>query len=113
MRAVIENEGAGLAHCAQSAYVRDQSIPTVHGEPHKRNYNGRDGLIDIREVARRLGGCNRRTVYRLVARGELVPPIKVGGRAQWFVADINAYFTKLKQNRLRNWHKSEPAGGAQ
>lgn len=37
----------------------------------------RSGLVDVREVAR-LASCSPRHVFRLVKRGMIPPPVKVG-----------------------------------
>lgn len=59
-------------------------------------------LVGLHEVARRLGVCTR-SVHRLIARGELVPPVKVGRASRWFVADIEAYLTTLRTERAQRY----------
>lgn len=48
-----------------------------------------ESLLSAVEVAELLG-CSRKTVYRLVHRGELPPPIHVGVLARWSVDDVEA-----------------------
>lgn len=47
-------------------------------------------MIDVREVATILK-VSTRSVWRLVARGELPAPIRVGRAARWRVAQIEAW----------------------
>jgi len=59
-----------------------------------------DPLLTIAEVAQRLRICSR-GVWRLVARGDLRPPVKVGAAARWLESEINMYLDKIKQERPR------------
>jgi len=61
-----------------------------------------DRLVSVEAVAERLSVC-RRQIYRLWARGEIPPPVKVGGATRWPESEVNAYIEELKQAR-------EPAG---
>lgn len=57
-----------------------------------------DRLVDLFELARRFG-VSPRSVFRLVASGELPPPVKVGRCARWFQADIQTYLDRIRQVR--------------
>jgi excisionase family DNA binding protein len=45
-------------------------------------------MIDVREVAKILG-ISTRSVWRLVAKGELPPPIRFGRTVRWRTVDID------------------------
>lgn len=54
----------------------------------------RDGdLLTKRDLARELG-CAGRTLQRMVARFELPPPIRLGGRAVWFAGNVKDWLRK-------------------
>ena len=55
-------------------------------------------LVSVKEIAMRLG-INRRSVWRLVASGDLPQPILVGGARRWFESDIVAYLSKQTAER--------------
>jgi len=69
-----------------------------------------DQLLDIKEVGRLLAVCPR-TVDRMVAAGELPPPVKVRTASRWYLSDVNNYMTKLKEKRDRQLHRSGIEGG--
>lgn len=50
----------------------------------------RDWLCSIAEVCERLR-VSRVSLWRLVQRGELSPPIKIGSRALYHIRTIDAY----------------------
>jgi len=55
-------------------------------------------MITLQEIA--AGLCiSARGVWRLVARGELPKPRKVGKASRWFVSDVVEYQEKLKNSR--------------
>jgi excisionase family DNA binding protein len=47
-----------------------------------------ESLLSVREVCRILS-ISRSTLYQLVHKGQLVPPLKVGGRSKWRRADLD------------------------
>lgn len=53
-------------------------------------------LLDLSAVCRELGGICGRTVYRLVHRGLLAPPRKIGRRSFWLRRDVEAAKDKKK-----------------
>lgn len=55
-------------------------------------------LISLRAVAVRLD-LSLRAVYRLIARGILPRPVKVGGASKLFERDIQQYFAALEAQR--------------
>ena len=59
--------------------------------------NGRR-LIKVDEAAHLLG-LSVRAVYRLMASGELPPPVKIGKATRIIVAEIDEYIERLKSRR--------------
>jgi excisionase family DNA binding protein len=57
-----------------------------------------DDLLTVEEVARELR-VSRRTVYALVHRKELLPPLQIGGRSFWARLDVEA--TRTARRGLR------------
>ena len=55
-------------------------------------------LISLRCVASRLN-LSVRAIYRLIARGELPRPVKVGGATRFFESDIARYMESLHAQR--------------
>jgi excisionase family DNA binding protein len=55
-------------------------------------------LHDVEEVASILG-VSSRSVWRLVASGELPEPLRVGRCARWPLSDIYAYLDRIKRQR--------------
>ena len=56
-------------------------------------------LLSMRQVADRLN-ISIRSVWRLIARGELSKPVKMGKQILRFIpSEIEAYIERLKQNR--------------
>lgn len=55
-------------------------------------------LLSIRAVAGILG-LSPRAIYRLVARGELSRPVKVGGATRFFTSDVSGYLDGLRASR--------------
>ena len=55
-------------------------------------------LLSIRSVAARLD-LSVRAVYRLIARGLLPRPVKVGGATKFFESDIQRYMATLQAQR--------------
>lgn len=55
-------------------------------------------LLSLPKAARRLD-ISVRALYRLMARGELPPPVKVGGASKLYESDLGNYLAKLKQRR--------------
>ena len=57
-------------------------------------------LISLKAAAARLD-LSLRAVYRLIARGDLPRPVKVGGSSKLFISDLDAYLESLKATRNR------------
>jgi predicted DNA-binding transcriptional regulator AlpA len=57
-----------------------------------------DKLISLRGTASRLD-LSVRAVYRLIARGLLPRPVKVGGATKFFESDLSSYLDSLKAKR--------------
>lgn len=56
-------------------------------------------LVSLRHAATRLD-ISVRGLYRLIARGDLPHPVKVGGSSKLCESDLNAYIDQLKSRRL-------------
>jgi predicted DNA-binding transcriptional regulator AlpA len=54
----------------------------------------------VRQVAEFLS-LSVRKVWRLVAKGDLVPPVKIGRCSVWFESDIIEFQTRLRAQRER------------
>ncbi|WP_425609242.1 helix-turn-helix transcriptional regulator [Thalassobacterium sedimentorum] len=52
----------------------------------------------MKSVANRIS-LSVREVYRLIAKGELPKPVKVGRASRLFESDIQTYLERLKANR--------------
>ena len=55
-------------------------------------------LVTLKQAAQRLGIC-RRTLERLIARGEFPSPLKIGRSSRVAVADVEAYVAQLMDAR--------------
>ena len=55
-------------------------------------------LITLDKVAELLS-VTKRTVYRLIAKGDLPQPLKVGHSVRLSVSDVTEYFERLKLQR--------------
>ncbi|XHR28906.1 MAG: helix-turn-helix transcriptional regulator [Chthoniobacteraceae bacterium] len=58
-----------------------------------------DRLVDIKEVAERFG-VSVRGVWRLVSKGELPVPVKVGNLSRWCESELEAVFEEKKRQRI-------------
>jgi predicted DNA-binding transcriptional regulator AlpA len=58
-----------------------------------------DRLMDLEQVAEMLGNISTRSVRRLIARGDLPPPVKVLSSPRLYHSDVVAYLDGLKQKR--------------
>lgn len=57
-----------------------------------------DSLISLKTVAGRLS-VDKRTVYRMIARGDLPRPIKVGRSSRLYSSEIDKYLQRITTNR--------------
>lgn len=57
-------------------------------------------LISLRRAAEQLD-ISVRGLYRLIARGDLPQPVKVGGASKLCVTDLNGYIDRLKNARRK------------
>jgi len=58
----------------------------------------KDNLVSIKHVAFRLD-TSVRGIYRLIARREFPPPVKVGGASKFYDSDVDAYLSRLREGR--------------
>ncbi len=65
-----------------------------------------DELMGLQAVAGALS-VSRREVYRLIARGELPQPVKIGRSSKLPESEVSAFIEKVKQART-----AKPTGGA-
>lgn len=59
-----------------------------------------DRLVKLRDVADMIG-VGLRTVYRLIAAGELPEPVKVGHRSCIPESELRDYIERVKRERRR------------
>ena len=64
-----------------------------------------DRLMDLEEVAEKLGNISTRSVRRLIAKGDLPKPVKVLTSPRFYHSDVTAYLEKLKQKRDQDARK--------
>lgn len=57
-----------------------------------------DGLLSLSEVAKILGVCVR-SVRRVIARGELPQPVRIGRSVRLFRRDVEVYLQRLREHR--------------
>jgi len=62
--------------------------------------NGPERHYRVKQVAELLN-VSVREVWRLVARGELPPPVKIGRCSVWFESDIVEFQMQLRGQRER------------
>jgi excisionase family DNA binding protein len=55
-------------------------------------------LINIGDTAHMLG-ISVRAIYRLIASGEIPPPVKIGRATRMVLAEVEAYIERLKARR--------------
>lgn len=63
-------------------------------------HNISEKLISLRHAAVQLD-ISVRGLYRLIARGDLPHPVKVGGSSKLCKSDLEAYINKLKSGRCQ------------
>jgi len=76
-------------------------MPTTISPPEKQE----DRLMDLEEVAEKLGNISTRSVRRLIAKGDLPKPVKVLSSPRLYHSDVTAYLDKLKQKREQETRK--------
>lgn len=64
-----------------------------------------DFLLSLPKAAQRLD-ISVRALYRLMARGEMPPPVKVGGASKLYVSDLDAYLARLREERDRKYRNT-------
>jgi predicted DNA-binding transcriptional regulator AlpA len=76
-------------------------MPITISPPQKEE----DQLMDLEEVAEKLGHISTRSVRRLIARGDLPKPVKVLSSPKLYHSDVTAYLERLKQKREQEARK--------
>ena len=66
--------------------------------PTHQTTNSQDRLLSMPDAAARLA-VSIRTLYRLVALGELAAPVKVGRASRIPASDVDRYIERLKRRR--------------
>ncbi len=59
-------------------------------------------FLDIKTLCERVGGTrpvNPATIYRMVARGQLPRPARVGGSSRWVEAEVEAALQQALEAR--------------
>ena len=56
-------------------------------------------LVSLPDSAAKLD-VSLRSFYRLIAQGDLPPPVKVGRSSKMFQSDLSGYVQKLKAQRV-------------
>lgn len=46
-------------------------------------------------------GCSKATFWRLVGKGDIPQPIKIGGMSRWKVSDVQALIARASEARNR------------
>ena len=69
------------------------------------NADHTDPLLTVQEIAMKLNRCTR-SIWRMVANGELPPPILVGHSRRWYQADLNAYLAQQTAKRNPKFQQS-------
>jgi predicted DNA-binding transcriptional regulator AlpA len=67
--------------------------------PPATNPEADEQLISLPAAASRLD-ISLRGFYRLIAQGDLPPPVKVGRSSKMFQSDLSGYVQKLKAQRV-------------
>ena len=76
-------------------------MPSIFSPPQQEE----DRLMDLEEVAEKLGNISTRSVRRLIAKGDLPKPVKVLSSPRLYHSDVTAYLEKLKQKREQDARK--------
>lgn len=53
--------------------------------------------LTLTELRAKLGGRSRSAIYKDLAAGRLLQPIKLGGRLYWPEADLDAHLRALRE----------------
>lgn len=56
-------------------------------------------MVDVKALAQLLGVKSTKTITRMVARGELPPPLPFGGRSRWVVESIHKHIEESAAKR--------------
>jgi len=91
---LVELENAMAADDKDTVYAVAKRMV----ENQKVNMTTPQPLLSVRKIASVFGLCTR-SVWRMVANGELPPPILVGHSRRWYQADLNAYLAQQTAKR--------------
>ena len=76
-------------------------LVTARFEPRnfmEQNNNSKEHLLTLADVGERLS-LSKRAVYRLIAKGDLPKPVKLGGATRLYESDLEEFFQTLKSER--------------
>ena len=97
---VVEEDGGAAGRPILGNLADGERIST--GTNKSRSPVGREyvepELASVKQVAAMLS-VSYRTIYRLVAAGELPAPVKVGSASRFPVSEIHDYVERLKRDR--------------
>lgn len=88
------------AACLQAQLADRQAVPPNPGAKTDQIMPFGERLMTIKQVSAMLG-MSIRFVWRLVARGDLRRPVRLGRSCRWVYSDVLAYIEKLKGDRDR------------
>ena len=99
---LVELENAMAADDKDTVYAVAKRMV----ENQKVNMTTPQPLLSVRKIASVFGLCTR-SVWRMVANGELPPPILVGHSRRWYQADLNAYLAQQTAKRNPKFQQSQ------
>jgi excisionase family DNA binding protein len=85
-------QGVAVGPCRWRFHLNHET--TVSNDP----VTAAPSLLTLNDAAQRLAVC-RRTLERLIARGEFPLPVKVGGASRILVSDLHAYLQRVTEQR--------------
>ena len=93
MENAIANGDKDTVYAVAKRIVENQKVNMTTPQP----------LLSVGKIASIFGLCTR-SIWRMVANGELPPPILVGHSRRWCQADLNAYLAQQTAKRNPKFH---------
>lgn len=84
-------------------------VPDLENQDALRDPGSASRLVGLPAVAERLA-VSTRTIHRLIAAGELPPPVKVGRASRWFLSDVLGYLARLRDGRSQKFGLASAGG---